>query len=83
MRKKAIIAFLSLYIGITILGFEARAENIQLTVSAKSFVLIDLISGRILLEKNSEEKRAMASTTKIMTAIIALEKGYIKSRVKE
>lgn len=61
MRKKAIIAFLSLYIGITILGFEARAENIQLTVSAKSFVLIDLISGRILLEKNSEEKRAMAN----------------------
>lgn len=41
--------------------------------SAKSAILIDADSGRVLYEKNAYEKRGMASTTKIMTAIVALE----------
>ncbi|MCR2020894.1 serine hydrolase, partial [Blautia pseudococcoides] len=42
---------------------------------ATSAVLMDADSGRILYEKNGFEKRPMASTTKIMTCILALEKG--------
>lgn len=42
-------------------------------ISAASAILIDADTGRILYEKNAYEKRGMASTTKIMTAIIALE----------
>ncbi len=42
---------------------------------AESFVLIDGENGRILLEKKSDERRSIASTTKIMTCIIALEKS--------
>ena len=44
-------------------------------ISANSAVVIDAVSGEILFEKNAYEKRGMASTTKIMTAIVALEKG--------
>ena len=42
---------------------------------AQAAVLMDAKSGRILFEKNGEQKRAMASTTKIMTCILALEYG--------
>ncbi|MGN0152255.1 MAG: D-alanyl-D-alanine carboxypeptidase family protein [Wujia sp.] len=40
-----------------------------------SAVLIDGDSGRVLYEKNGSDVRAMASTTKIMTLILALEYG--------
>lgn len=40
---------------------------------AQSAVLMDGDSGRILYEKNGYQKKAMASTTKIMTCIVALE----------
>lgn len=42
---------------------------------AQSAVLMDAESGRILYCKNSDEQKPMASTTKIMTCILALEKG--------
>lgn len=44
-------------------------------VSADAYVLMDLASGRVLAAKNAHERRAPASTTKIMTAILAIEIG--------
>jgi D-alanyl-D-alanine carboxypeptidase (penicillin-binding protein 5/6) len=44
-------------------------------VAAQAAVLMDLDSGRVLWGKNENEPMSMASTTKIMTAIIALERG--------
>ncbi len=40
---------------------------------AKAAVLMDAASGRVLYEKNGQEILPMASTTKIMTCIVALE----------
>lgn len=45
--------------------------------AAKSAVLIDSENGRILFEYNKDEKLPMASTTKIMTALIVLEEENI------
>ena len=42
-------------------------------ISAKSAVLIDATSGQVLYEKDAELRLPMASTTKIMTALCALE----------
>jgi len=42
---------------------------------ARSAVLMDADSGRILYEKDGHTKMPMASTTKIMTCIVALESG--------
>ncbi|MGD9678072.1 MAG: D-alanyl-D-alanine carboxypeptidase family protein [Vulcanibacillus sp.] len=50
-------------------------NNIFLNISAEGAVLIDVNSGRILYEKNSDKKMRIASLTKIMTAIIAIENG--------
>ncbi len=48
---------------------------------AKSAVLMDADSGRILYAKNGEEALANASTTKILTCILALENGDLNSSV--
>lgn len=45
------------------------------SVSAVSAVLIEAETGTVLFAKNCDEQRAMASTTKIMTAILMLEAG--------
>jgi len=42
---------------------------------AKAAVLMDAETGRVLYSKNGEEILPMASTTKIMTCILALENG--------
>lgn len=51
------------------------------SVSASSAVLIDASSGRILFGKNENQRRGMASTTKIMTAIVALENSSLDKLV--
>lgn len=50
-------------------------------ISAQSAIVIDSSSGRILYSHNAENKLGMASTTKIVTAITALENGDINSTV--
>jgi D-alanyl-D-alanine carboxypeptidase len=40
---------------------------------AESYIMIDADSGRIIGSKNADEKLPMASTTKIMTSILAIE----------
>ncbi len=47
----------------------------QVNVSAHSAVLIDAGNGEILFGKNENEQRSMASTTKIMTSLLAIEHG--------
>lgn len=51
-------------------------------VSAKSAILIEQESGRILYAKEAHEKRRIASITKIMTAILAIESGKMDKLVK-
>lgn len=48
---------------------------------AQSAVLMDADSGRILYGKNQEQELANASTTKILTCIIALEEGDLDDAV--
>ena len=52
-----------------------EASETSLKVSAKSVCLIEAKSGRVLYSKNEDARMPMASTTKIMTAIVALESG--------
>lgn len=51
------------------------------TVSARSAVLLDAESGQILYGKDEHTRRGMASTTKIMTALIALEQADLDDTV--
>ncbi len=67
--KRCIAAFAIIFI-IIAGSINALAAN---GVSAKSAILIEKDSGRVMFEKTSAERLPMASTTKIMTAVVALE----------
>lgn len=44
-----------------------------LGISAQAYVLMEADTGKVLLSKNGDEKRPIASTTKIMTTLLCLE----------
>lgn len=81
MMKKLVISFLIFFLLSNILPTFALSDN-SIKIDAKAYLLMDPITGRILLGKNINEKKAMASTTKIMTAIVALEEGELGSKVQ-
>ena len=49
--------------------------------AAAAFVLMEAGSGRMLLARNEEQSRSIASTTKIMTCLVALEHSKITDKV--
>lgn len=49
---------------------------------AQSAALIDVTSGRILYSKDGDKELRIASLTKIMTAIVAIEQGKLDDKVK-
>ena len=49
--------------------------------SAKSSIVMDLDSGRVLYENNPNDQRLIASITKIMTAVVAIEHGNLDKKV--
>lgn len=53
----------------------------ELNINSRSYIILDRKTNEILLGKNQFEKRKMASTTKIMTAIITLEKANLQDNV--
>jgi D-alanyl-D-alanine carboxypeptidase (penicillin-binding protein 5/6) len=63
----AVIFIASIILKILVYGVEERE------IIAHSALLMDKKTGRVLWEKDGFTERAMASTTKIMTCIIALE----------
>ncbi|WP_255437655.1 D-alanyl-D-alanine carboxypeptidase family protein [Thalassobacillus sp. CUG 92003] len=59
----------------------ARAEtSSSIQVSARQAVLMDAESGRVLYEKDAHQTSLIASTTKIMTAIVAIESGKLSEK---
>lgn len=51
-------------------------------VTARSAVVVEARTGRVLYERNMDNRQFPASTTKIMTLIVALEKGNLDDVVK-
>lgn len=61
---------------------QVKAKNIEPPkIAAKAAIVMDQKSGRILYKKNINEKLPMASTTKIMTLLLALEYGNLNDTV--
>nr|WP_240479827.1 D-alanyl-D-alanine carboxypeptidase family protein [Paenibacillus wynnii] len=58
------------------------AENSSINTHARAASLIDVESGRILYSSRGDEPMPMASLTKIMTAIVAIENGDLDGIVK-
>lgn len=58
-------------------GNAQAEEGDKVDSSARAAVLIERHTGQVLLSCNAHEALPMASTTKVMTALIALEKGNL------
>lgn len=66
-----------------IFGFSLTCVAVSVpSVSAASAVVIDGDTNEILFEKDPYQSRSMASTTKIMTALLAVESGKLNETVK-
>lgn len=52
------------------------------SINSRAAVVFDRKTKTVIFEKNKDQKRAMASTTKIMTAIIVLENADLNKEVE-
>ena len=58
-----------------------NVNAVEISLSAKSAILINALTNEVIYEKNAHEQRGMASTTKIMTALLAVERGNLQKTV--
>ncbi len=75
MKKR----MLTIFLFITIIAIPHRAY--ALSVSAEFACVMDAQTGQVLYEKNADRRHSMASTTKIMTALVAIEQGTLSDLV--
>lgn len=76
-QKKIIVSTIALmfvsFIATDIVSATASYPN----VTAKAAIVMDTTTGKVLYSKNAEERRFPASTTKMMSLIVALEHGNL------
>ena len=70
------IAACSLMAAFTV--FDARAD---VSVSARSAILMEASTGAVIFEKEPDERLLIASTTKLMTALVAVENASLEDTV--
>lgn len=78
MKKRIVILCLCAAL---LLGGTVPCLAQQPTVSASAAILMDADTGRVLYEKNARDRMGIASTTKIMTALVALEQAELQQEV--
>ena len=79
--KKRLIIYTSVFLALLAPDISVRAQEEPENLYARSAVLMDADTGRILYEKNGEEVLPMASTTKIMTLLVTLENADLDGTV--
>lgn len=78
MKKAMVLFFCAALLIPALLGSaHAAPEN-----SARAAILIHADTGEVLYEKNADERMLIASTTKIMTALVALEHCRCEEQVE-
>ncbi len=78
MKKKIISLILSFFISVTL---DAYSYAVEPSVSAQSAVLMCVNNGKVIYSKNETKRLSMASTTKIMTSLLAIEAGIPEKEI--
>jgi len=81
MTRKLKFAGVIFFVCLSLILSQAKAAEPP-QISAKAAILLDAKTGQILYDKKGNLRCAPASTTKILTAIIALESGRLDDEVK-
>ena len=74
------LTFIILYLVFFIISFftnNTYAQNEELKIYSNACILLENKTGKIIYEKNADQKMYPASTTKILTAILTLERGHL------
>lgn len=77
---KRLTAAFTAVIFVIVSAIHVSAIPVELNISAVSAIVINADTGEVIFEKNADEQRAIASTTKIMTALLTLEAGQLDRR---
>ncbi len=81
-RRLALVAFVLLALAVPGAAVPAASHSSSTAkVLAPSFVAIDAASGRVLAARAESTRRPIASLTKVMTALTAIERGNLEGRV--
>ena len=80
LKKKMISVIFCCVFALCLLNPMASAKE-NVSVSAHAAVLIRADTGEVLFAKNENEQMAMASTTKIMTALLTLEAAKVDNKM--
>lgn len=69
------VLVMSMAMTVMLYGVDIRAEDLPVrpSIKASALYLVELKSGRVLLEKDATRRLPPASLTKLMTALVALE----------
>lgn len=78
MKLKRLFAGMAAALLAAVSFFPIQAQ----ALSAEKAILLDAQSGRVLYEKRADEKSLIASTTKIMTALVICEQCNVLDRVR-
>lgn len=73
--KKIFLSIVAFCVTVCFFSVSIRAEGVD--VSAQAAILMEAQTGKVLYTKNENEKRPIASTTKILTALLCLESGNL------
>lgn len=79
---KKTVALITTFLVAVCFGFCGDFSVSAVSDSAKASVVIDAFTGEIIYSKNCDEKLSMASTTKIMTALLLCEYGNLDREIK-
>lgn len=71
--KKFLSSLMIVFLLTPLIATQAKVQGENINVEAKSAILMEAGSGKIVFEKNPHEKFAPASVTKIMTMLLAME----------
>ena len=65
----------AIFLAVSCLSSSLTCQAAAPETAAAAFILMEAGSGRVLASRNETQERSIASTTKIMTCVLALETG--------
>ena len=76
-----LLILITIFINIPVLSLAKEEGEEEIDITSRIALIYDRASGKILYEKNGNKQTPMASTTKVMTAIVVLENAKLTDTV--
>ena len=81
-RKGSFIVGMAMTVVLCAVGVRAEDLPVRPSIKASALYLVELKSGRVLLEKNATRRLPPASLTKLMTALVVMESASLQQVVQ-